>query len=71
VALVISIGILLPTTQRLVQIVEKTPQPGPGAPPPEVTALVRRAQMFGGTAMLLFLGIIFLMIIQPGGIASR
>jgi ABC-type spermidine/putrescine transport system permease subunit II len=71
VALAISIGILLPTTQRVVQIVEKAPQPGPGAPPPEVMTLVRRAQMFGGTAMLLFLGIIFLMIIQPGGIALR
>jgi hypothetical protein len=71
VALAISIGILVPTTQRLVQIMEKAPQPGPGAPPPEVMALVRRAQMFGGTAMLLFLVIIFLMIIQPGGIALR
>jgi uncharacterized membrane protein len=71
VALAISIGVLLPTTKHLVQIVETAPQPGPGAPPAEVMTLVRRNQMFGGMATLLFLAIIFLMIIQPGGITLR
>jgi hypothetical protein len=33
--------------------------------------LVRRNQMFGGVTTLLFLVIIFLMIIQPGGITLR
>jgi hypothetical protein len=33
--------------------------------------LVRRNQMFGGVTTLLFLAIIFLVIIEPGGIALR
>jgi hypothetical protein len=70
VALALSLGILVPATHRLVQIVEKA-QPGPGAPPPEVMTLVRRNQMFGGITTLLFVAIIFLMIIQPGGITLR
>jgi uncharacterized membrane protein len=71
VAVAISLGIVGPATRRLVQIVEAGPQPGPGAPPPEVMTLVRRTQMFGGMTTLLFLAIIFLMIIQPGGITLR
>jgi hypothetical protein len=71
VALALSLGVLVPTTRRLVQVVETGPQPGPGAPPPEVMTLVRRTQMFGGMTTLLFLVIIFLMIIQPGGITPR
>jgi hypothetical protein len=32
---------------------------------------IRRLQIFGGVEMILFLVIIFLMIVQPGGIALR
>jgi Predicted integral membrane protein (DUF2269) len=71
VALGISLAVLVPTTRQLVKVVETGPEPGPGAPPPEVMSLVRRNQMFGGMTTLLFLVIIFLMIIQPGGITLR
>ncbi len=33
--------------------------------------LIRRLQIFGGVTTVLFLVIIFLMIIQPGGITLR
>lgn len=68
-ALGISIGVLLPTTRRLVETVEKDADAG--APSPVVMGLVRRNQMYGGVTTVLFLVIIFLMIIQPGGIVLR
>ena len=40
-------------------------------PPPQVMALVRRNQIFGGLSTVSFLAIIFLMIIQPGGLVLR
>ena len=72
-ALAIAFAVLLPTTQRLLQISEHAPAPTPGGggPPPQVMALVRRNQMFGGFTTILFVVIIFLMIIEPGGIALR
>jgi hypothetical protein len=42
-----------------------------GVGPAEVMTLVRRNQMFGGATTVLFLVIIFLMVVQPGGIALR
>jgi hypothetical protein len=69
VALGISIGILLPTTRRLVEMVGKDTDPS--AEPPVVMSLVRHNQMYGGVTTGLFLAIIFLMIIQPGGIVFR
>jgi uncharacterized membrane protein len=69
VALGISIGILLPTTRRLLEVVEKDTDPG--AASPVVMRLVRHNQMYGGVTTGLFLAIIFLMIIQPGGIVLR
>jgi hypothetical protein len=67
VALGVAFRVLLPTTERLVHVVEHAPPPAaPGPPPPEVMKLLRRLQMFGGFTTLLFLVIIFLMIIQPG-----
>ena len=73
VALIISIFVLLPTTKQMLVFVENAPAPpiAGGSIPPQVQALVRRTQMFGGFEMVLFLVIIFLMIIQPGGIAVR
>lgn len=72
-ALTISFTVLVPTTQKLLHIAEQmpAPTPGAGAPPPQVMTLVRRNQMFGGFTTVLFLVIIFLMIIQPGGIVFR
>lgn len=73
VALIISVMVLVPTTKQLLHIAEQMP----AAPiarnsfPPQVQGLVRRTQMFGGLDMVLFLVIIFLMIVQPGGIAVR
>lgn len=68
-ALSISIGILLPTTRRLVGIAEEDADAGITSP--AVMSLVRRNQMYGGVTTVLFLVIIFLMIIQPGGLVVR
>ena len=72
VALGVASRILLPTTERLVHLAANGPSDvAPGPPPPEVMTLIRRLQMFGGFTTLLFLVIIFLMVIQPGGITLR
>ena len=72
VALGVAFRVLLPATTRLVHLAENSaPAAAPGPPPQEVTSLVRRLQMFGGFTTLLFLVIIFLMVIQPGGITLR
>jgi uncharacterized membrane protein len=72
-ATAIAVGILVPNTGRLVRLVEHAMASGaaPGAPPSAVMTLIRRNQMFGGVTTVMFLVIIFLMIIQPGGIALR
>jgi uncharacterized membrane protein len=73
VALIISLMVLVPTTKQLLRIAEHLPAaPVAGdSLPPQVQALVRRTQMFGGLDMVLFLAIMFLMIVQPGGITIR
>jgi uncharacterized membrane protein len=73
VALAVAFRVLLPTTTRLVHLAEQAPLPAaaPGPPTQEMMTLIRRLQMFGGLTTLLFLVIIFLMVIQPGGIALR
>ena len=73
VALIISIMVLVPITKQSLRIAEGMPAaPGAGdSLPPQILALIRRAQIFGGLEMVLFLAIISLMIIQPGGIAIR
>jgi len=72
-ATAIAVGVLVPNTGRLVRLVEHASASGaaPGAPPSAVMTLIRRNQMFGGVTTVMFLVIIFLMIIQPGGIALR
>jgi hypothetical protein len=75
-AIAIAFSVLLPTTHRLLHIAERGAAPGAaaavsGGPPVEVMALVRRNQVFGGITTVLFLVIIFLMIVQPGGIVLR
>jgi uncharacterized membrane protein len=73
VAVAIGLLVLLPTTERLLHIVEGAPPAAGGGqgPPAPVLALVRRNQVFGGVTTVLFLVIIFLMIIQPGGLVPR
>ncbi|MFN2581308.1 MAG: DUF2269 family protein [Candidatus Dormibacteria bacterium] len=75
IATTLSIGFLLPNTRKLLNFVEHAPAPVPGAatagPPPQVMRLIRRNQIAGGITTVLFLIIIFLMIIQPGGINFR
>jgi Predicted integral membrane protein (DUF2269) len=72
-AMGLALGVLLPTTRKLLHIVEHSPAPAPsaGAPLAQIPALVRRNQIFGGLTTILFLVIIFLMVIQPGGIVLR
>jgi uncharacterized membrane protein len=72
-ATAIALGILVPNTGRLVRLLEHAPagEAAPGSPPAEVMTLIRRNQMFGGATTVAFLAIIFLMIVQPGGIVLR
>lgn len=66
-AMGIATGVLLPNTRKMLAIVE-------GDGPPNLVALQSRVQMnqrFGGLLTVDFLVIIFLMIVQPGGIALR
>ncbi len=75
VALVLGLGVLGPNNRKMLALVEHAPAPGPGAapsgPPAPVMKLIRANQVAGGVSTLLFLVIIFLMIIQPGGLAFR
>ena len=71
-ALAVAFAVLLPTTAKLVHIAEQMPAGAPTGPPPaELMTLIRRNQMFGGLTTVLFLVIIFLMIVQPGGLVAR
>ena len=72
-AVAIAIGVLLPNTQKLLRLVANAPAPAVAgdAPPPPVMKLIRSSQMFGGIDTVLFLVIIFLMIVQPGGVVAR
>ena len=65
-ALGIGSGVLLPNTTKMVNIVE-----GGGGPTPELMRLIKANQQFGGALTVAFLVIVFLMIVQPGGIALR
>ena len=70
--LAVAFAVLLPTTAKLVHIAEQMPAGAPTGPPPaELMTLIRRNQMFGGVTTVLFLVIIFLMIIEPGGLVAR
>jgi hypothetical protein len=66
-AMGIATGVLVPNTRKMLAIVE-------GSGPPDLAALqsrVQLAQRFGGLLTVMFLVIIFLMIVQPGGITPR
>lgn len=66
-ALGVGSGVLLPNTQKMVTLVE-------GEGPPDLARLmplIKSNQIFGGTLTVAFLVIVFLMIIQPGGLTFR
>ena len=65
-ALGVGSGVLLPNTSKMAAILE-----GGGGPTPELMRLIKANQQFGGALTVAFLVIVFLMIIQPGGIALR
>ena len=65
-ALGIGTGVLLPNTKKMMTIVE-----GGGGPTPELMRLIKANQQFGGALTVAFLVIVFLMIVQPGGISLR
>jgi hypothetical protein len=71
-AMTIALGVAVPTTAKLHDFVrarESAPAPPqPGPPPPQVLALIARVRIAGMVLTALFLIIIFLMIVQPGGI---
>ena len=72
-AIGIALRVLLPNTQKLLGLAEQAPALASegGAPLAQILTLVRRNQMFGGFTTVLFLVIIFLMVIEPGGITPR
>lgn len=59
-------GVLLPNTRKMMAIVK-----GGGGPTPELMRLIKSNQQLGGATTVAFLVIVFLMIIQPGGITLR
>ena len=65
-ALGIGSGVLLPNTQKMATILE-----GGGGPTPELFRLIKANQRFGGALTVSFVVIVFLMIVQPWGIALR
>ncbi len=71
VALVVSIGIGLPTIRKLIELTSgppPTPPPGaapPSGPPPHVAALVKRGRQVGMIQAVLIILIVFLMVTKP------
>lgn len=65
-ALGIGSGVLLPNTQKMVDIIE-----GGEGPTPELFRRIKISQQFGGALTVAFLVIVFLMVIKPGGISLR
>lgn len=62
----IGTGVLGPNTKKMMAIVE-----GDQGPTPELFRLIKQNQQLGGLTTVFFLVIVFLMIIQPGGITLR
>lgn len=71
VALVVTIGIGLPTIRKLIELTSgppPTPPPGaapPSGPPPHVAALVKRGRQVGMIQAVLIILIVFLMVTKP------
>jgi uncharacterized membrane protein len=73
VALVVSIGIGLPTVRKLIEFTSAPPPtPPPGSPPssgppPHIAALVKRGRQLGMVQTALIVAIVFLMVAGPRG----
>jgi len=69
-AMAIALGVAVPTTAKLLALAHQNDSAAatPGAPPARVLQLVGRVRKAGMVLTVLFLVIIFLMIIKPGGI---
>lgn len=70
-AMTFAIAVQTPTVERLVELTGAPPLPaGPGAmlggPPPEMLALIRRAQQGGMFLTAALVLIVFLMVVRPG-----
>jgi uncharacterized membrane protein len=71
VALVLSIGVGLPTVRRLIELTSAPPPaPAPGSPPrtgppPHIAALVKRGRQIGMAQTALIVAIVFLMVTKP------
>jgi uncharacterized membrane protein len=71
IALVVSIGVGIPTLNKLVAITSTPPPPPvpgatpPSGPPPEIAMLVRRGRMVGMIQSVLVVVIVFLMVTKP------
>lgn len=70
-AMGLALGVALPTNGRMLRIVEgATKDPEAAASLAQIPALVKRARAVGGVLQLLFVVIVTLMIVQPGGITT-
>lgn len=71
IALVVSIGIGLPTVNKLIEATSAPPPapvpgaPPPSGPPPHVAALARRGRRLGMVQAVLIILIVFLMVTKP------
>jgi uncharacterized membrane protein len=71
IALVISIGVGIPTLRRLVELTSNPPPPPPpgaappSGPPPEIARLVARGRLVGMSQSVLVIIIVFLMVTKP------
>lgn len=70
VAMALALGVAVPTVARMVRLLDAAPAVPSGAAAPDIARLDRRVRVLGGVLQLLFLVIIFLMIVKPGGIVS-
>jgi len=69
IALGLGVGHQLPVGARIAKMANEAPDGQP--PPAEMLALIKRQRMVGMISILLFLVILFLMVVKPGGIVGR
>ena len=70
IALVLALGFVVPATGKLIRMVRAMPAAPSGPPPAAFLSLINQVRANGVVLQVLFLTIIFLMIIKPGGITA-